>query len=188
MCLCFHCLRPGISNSVNFQVNMIDILWLVRGPFTTITGGIWWQPIINPGVDHCLSVERPTPNICLTACKPPEVHQSFVFDFLLVFFFVPCEIRLHRFYARLYPQENQCIEVSYCQLCWRRLKGPLVWPLDPPGRVELNNNSHDELSWQEKGTRQVKKKIEWHKRKGWCRESQRHGGSREKWDTVLTAG
>lgn len=79
MCLRFHCLRPGISNSVNFLANNDwHPLIAERPPVPQWGLGYTVGLFVNPGVNHRLSAGGPDQ----TACKCWEVHQSHVFDFL----------------------------------------------------------------------------------------------------------
>lgn len=78
-CLRFHCLRPGISNSVNFLANNDwHPLIAERPPVPQWGVGYTVGLFVNPGVNHRLSAGGPDQ----TACKCWEVHQSLVFDFL----------------------------------------------------------------------------------------------------------
>lgn len=140
------CIRPGtwiymcerllpLLQARNIQVNMTDILWLLRGPSTTIRGGLRWQSVVNPGVEHSLSVRGPHSTF---VSKPVNFQKiinhlcltpSHVFFFIVVV--VPLEIRLHGCTLR----RTGILRVSRCQLCWRHFKGAsVIWPLDLAGR------------------------------------------------------
>lgn len=104
-CTCLHsqCLRAGIFNSVNFQVNMIDMVWITERLLTTVGGRMWWQPVFGYWGRIIDSLSDVTLSLSLS-------WSSSVFSSVRCrFIFSCCEIRSHVFLCpRNSSAEERC--------------------------------------------------------------------------------